>query len=337
MIEKVYEKIYSIKVPLPRNPLRSLNSYFIIGNQRHLLIDTGFNMKECLDALMEAFNEIGQATGLAISFDEIDIFLTHLHSDHTGLVSSIATEKSKIYCSKSDGDIINSFREESYWKAMADIFSSHGMLDINDDSDKSKHPSQLFKNSKYINFETVNEGDTIQVGEYSLICIHTPGHTPGHMCLYEKNHKLLFSGDHVLGDITPVITVEIGMDNPLTLYLKSLDKVRQLEVKETFTAHRRKVSNFYERVNELKEHHRVRLEEVYGILESHGMPMTSYEMATKMKWHIRARSWEEFPRQQRWFATGEAMSHLLYLYENGKIKREYKNGLYKFTLTNTTI
>ena len=50
--------------------------------------------------------------------------------------------------------------------------------------------------------------------------------------------------------------------------------------------------------------------------------MTAYEIAGRMKWKIRARNWEEFPVTQKWFAVGEAMSHLDYLRTRGRIRRQ---------------
>ena len=51
MVEQIAKDIYRIEVPLPNNPLRSLNSYFLRGEERDLLIDTGFRRPVCQAAL----------------------------------------------------------------------------------------------------------------------------------------------------------------------------------------------------------------------------------------------------------------------------------------------
>ncbi|MFQ8841382.1 MAG: MBL fold metallo-hydrolase [Clostridium fessum] len=73
--------IWRIGVELPQNPLRELNSYLIKGkeNERDLLIDTGFRREECREALFAGLRALGSSP------DRLDILLTHLHSDHTGL------------------------------------------------------------------------------------------------------------------------------------------------------------------------------------------------------------------------------------------------------------
>lgn len=81
LVEQVADGIWRIGVELPQNPLRELNSYLIKGkeNERDLLIDTGFRREECREALFAGLRALGSSP------DRLDILLTHLHSDHTGL------------------------------------------------------------------------------------------------------------------------------------------------------------------------------------------------------------------------------------------------------------
>jgi hypothetical protein len=56
--------------------------------------------------------------------------------------------------------------------------------------------------------------------------------------------------------------------------------------------------------------------------------LSAYEVASRMTWDIKCDSWEEFPLAQKWFATGEAISHLRYLKEKGLIERMRAKKLY---------
>ena len=56
MVEEIAKNLYRIPVPLEGNPLRELNSYFIRGTDRDLLIDTGFRTKACLVALEDGLD-----------------------------------------------------------------------------------------------------------------------------------------------------------------------------------------------------------------------------------------------------------------------------------------
>jgi hypothetical protein len=96
--------------------------------------------------------------------------------------------------------------------------------------------------------------------------------------------------------------------------------VRGLEVKQALPGHRNLFNCFKERIDELKEHHRRRLEEVIEILQKKS-PQNAFEVAAQMTWDLKAKSWEDFPLAQKWFATGEAISHLRYLEQRDSIRR----------------
>lgn len=329
MTEEVADGIYLIKIPLPDNPLGSLNAYLLTGGEKNLLIDTGFFHPECRKALWHGFQNIGA------KLSDTDIFLTHLHADHSGLASELAARGSKIYCSRLDGNIINLFAAEEYWNEMGALFCRHGMPAIEEDQEKGVHPGKLFGGRDRINFVTVTDGELIQGGKYKLQCVWTPGHTPGHMCLFENNQKLLFSGDHVLGDITPVLSPEQGLEQPLRSYLDSLQRIETLELKEILPGHRGRVTKPYVRIEELKKHHALRLEEIHLILRHADRPMNAYEVAAKMSWRMPKGIWEKIPRQQRWFATGEAIAHLFYLVEEGSAEAILEGESYTFSLNDS--
>ena len=174
----------------------------------------------------------------------------------------------------------------------------------------------------------LQDGDAIDVGDYHLVCVHTPGHTLGHTCLYEPEKKLLVSGDHILIDITPNIQCLAEGRNPLKQYLASLEKIRPYDVDLVLPGHRRLFSGFRERIQELLSHHHERLDEVLAILEDG--PQTGYDVAARMSWDIVASDWDHFPVAQQWFATGEALAHLRYLEVDGHLGRENDRGTVRF-------
>ena len=81
MIQKVYENIYLNSVRLPNTPLKSLNSYIITDANRALIIDSGFNTQISSEDFFSGIKELG------IDIKNTDLFLTHLHADHSGLAS----------------------------------------------------------------------------------------------------------------------------------------------------------------------------------------------------------------------------------------------------------
>ncbi|MDX9889020.1 MAG: MBL fold metallo-hydrolase [Anaerovoracaceae bacterium] len=322
MVDLLLDNIYSIQISLPDNPLKSLNAYLILG-EKNLLIDTGFNREECYGELIEALNSLN------VDLNNTDLFITHSHSDHCGLTTLLLKKGCKAYCSEKDAKIINESIKNEYWVNLENLFARYGFPEKDVGRTTDLHPGKRFQNNEVVDFEILHDGDVISVGAYDFNCILTPGHTPGHMCLYDKKNKILISGDHILGDITPNICVETGMLNPLQLYLESLEKVGKLPVTKTLCAHRGQIIDVYLRISELQEHHEKRLKEVKKILCNGAK--NAYETAQFMTWRISCNSWEDFPMEQKWFATGEAISHLNYLYMKGEIKRRQINGVYTFS------
>ncbi|TEB15003.1 hydroxyacylglutathione hydrolase [Pelotomaculum sp. FP] len=324
MIEEILPDIYKIEIPLPRNPLKYLNSYLIKGSERNLLIDTGFNQEECRKAMFEGLEK------LEVNLEQTDFFITHMHADHSGLVTTLATDHSKVYCSEIDAHVINFGVSGVFFSEMHRLLIEHGLPLQEADKAIEEHPAKKYNMGKTQVFNTVKDNDLIKVGDYIFKCVHTPGHSPGHMCLYEEDKKILISGDHILDEITPVIVFTIWASNPLRDYFNSLVKTEQLETSLTLPAHRRIITNVQKRIHELKEHHDIRLIEILNILFKG--EMTAYQVAAKMTWDVKYSTWEQFPVNQKYFATIEAISHLNYLCHKNMVRKTEKEGKFLFEL-----
>jgi glyoxylase-like metal-dependent hydrolase (beta-lactamase superfamily II) len=323
MIEELLPNLFRIKIPLPKNPLKYLNSYVIKDASRNMIIDTGLNRKECLEAMEAGLREID------VDLDKTDFFITHLHADHFGLVAELVTESGKIYFNRPDTEIIEA---KGGWDTMLDYAGRHGFPREALETTLRSHPGYRFGSEWVPELSILRDDDTVAVGDYRFTCVETPGHTRGHTCLYEPAKKVLLSGDHILIDITPNIQCWTDDDNPLRKYLDSLDKVYDLEVDLVLPGHRRLFRDHRERIRELKEHHRRRADEVLSILDNG--PRHAFQVASEMTWDITYPSWEEFPLTQKWFATGEALAHLRYVEDQGKVTRTADHGMILFSLNN---
>ncbi len=321
MIEQIRENLYRIEIPLPQNPLKALNSYFLRGTDRNLLIDTGFNRDECRAAMDQAIQ------ALDFSMENTDIFLTHIHSDHSGLAGYLARPKTQVYTGEyTEKGLCASSSMNTYFD---DLIKQSGLMDMGLTTDVSMHPGYRYRSVPVNNLTVVQDDTVIQVGDFSLQCINTTGHAPDHICLYDEKHKLLFSGDHILGRITPNNTIwglpwTIQVDY-LNEYFKSLMKINDLDIELTLPGHRGILTNCYKRIEELKRHHDNRLKNIMNILGNEAM--TGAEVASKMKWDIDIKSWEQFPWAQKLFAAGEALSHLTHLVFKGVITKRLQDGV----------
>jgi glyoxylase-like metal-dependent hydrolase (beta-lactamase superfamily II) len=249
---------------------------------------------------------------LGIDLDRTDFFITHFHVDHLGLVSDFAKNGTTIYLNRADADRISL---PGVQDALAAGFPKEEI-----DKAFRAHPGARYGPQLPLPFTMPEDGQMISAGGYNLRCVATPGHSFGHLCLYEEEQKVLFSGDHILGEITPNIQAWLDDWNPLNEYLKSLDKTARLDVALVLPGHGRIFTDMMARIAELKEHHGRRAEELLAVLE--GGPKTAYQSASGMTWNIVCDSFDRFPVSQKWFATGETIAHLVYLEELGKVRRE---------------
>ena len=321
MIKEIIRHLYCIELPLPKNPLKSINCYVIKGKDRNLIIDTGMNREECKAVLFPALKE------LDIDLQRTDLFITHLHADHFGLSGDLATDSSICYFNRVETAIV---KEASHWGNFLQIFIENGFPESVLQDSMAKHPGVLYSPSRLVEITPVDDGQVIEVGDYKLQCIETPGHSPGHMCLYDAAKKLLFSGDHILFDITPNISYWPEMKDALRSYMASLDKVSGLDVTRVLPAHRSPWHSHRERIEELKIHHRHRLDECIAALQEGDM--TAYEVAPYITWKIECSDWEQFPIAQKFFAVGETIAHLHYLETDKMITRYTEEGQVYFAL-----
>lgn len=317
MANEVYKNIYIQEIPLPKNPLRSVNSYIILSDKRNLIIDTGFNTKECKDSLMEALKELN------IDFTKTDLLITHLHSDHSGLAASLNKEGVRVYAGKIDGLMINQMAKKEYWEKFEEYKK---IFDLDKDNvNFDDHPGYKYCPKEPIDFISLVEGDVIEIGDYSFEILDVPGHTPGHIALYERKHKLFFGGDLILDKITPNIAFWGFEQDILSVYFDSLKKVYEYDIDYLFTAHRNIIRDHKNRIDELLSHHEDRLDEILGIIAD--KKITVRDTAANMQWNLRGKAWEDFPNPQKWFAAGEAMSHLEHLVYTKKAEKTRENGI----------
>lgn len=259
MAEQVFHHpdIYRIDVPLTGNPLKNLNSYVIKDQGESMVIDTGFRNEECLKVLMKGLQE------LRISPERTNLFVTHLYSDHIGLAQYFDYPDTKIYMGQRESYY---FRKLLYGKVReerARLYVAEGYPKEKYYESDHRNPARIFMPNQEFFVTEITDGARIRIGNVEVTALEMPGHTPGLMCCYLEKEKVMFTTDYVLFDITPNITNWLGMEEPLGCYLKNLDRILEYEVLHTFPAHRNlSDKTLQQRVEEIKRHHRIRLEEI---------------------------------------------------------------------------
>ncbi len=315
MIYEIDDNIYRIVVPLEGSPLGTLNAYYFRGPEEEYLMDTGFNTPQCEASLRESLR------ALAYRPERLNILNTHLHMDHTGLNHWFVGEKRHIYIGGIDLErMLQHYKLGGFKRGSrdrregADAAAFEAMLRFGPETDSTKR--LVFDEEKYV---SLYGGQKLDLGPCTLQAILVPGHTPGNMMFWLPEKQIMFTGDHVLFDITPNITFWPDYDNALQRYLDSLEAAKRFPVALALPGHRAP-GDYRARIDRILLHHAHRLAEIERIVgEQPGL--TAYEITRRMRWRIHLDENGNFPPAQLWFAAGECMAHLDKLVIDGRMRR----------------
>lgn len=180
------------------------NIYLINGAKNSLLIDTGIGLVDIRPYLH--------------IFKNILVVNTHCHFDHIGGNKYFKT----IYIHKNEKNILKNPNKKD-----TALFA----FNKNDILDRTVISNIVLKSPYEI--KTLKNGDKINLGSFKFIIIHTPGHSEGSICLYEKKKKILFCGDTLYEG---KLLYNLPNSNKIH-YLKSLKCILKLDVDYVFPGH----------------------------------------------------------------------------------------------------
>lgn len=325
-MKEVANGIYQLTLPLVHSTLGWVNIYLVRGNDGYLLIDTGWNIKVAFDSLMEQMAEIG-----ASPQDIAHIVITHVHADHYGLAGRLKQlSQAKIAMHRLEKEVIETryVNLERMLEQLADWLKINGVPD--DELPRLQQTPAITAQFVLVTPPdiTLNGGETIAWGAFRFQVLWTPGHSPGHISLYEPDKKLLFCGDYILPGITPHISLnpfQIGT-SPLDNYLRSLVMTRQLEAELVLPGHEHIFHNLAARIDEIIWHHNHRNSE---ILDTLATEKTAYEIATGITWMSDKGgvSWQSLAPIDRRMAVLETLSHLESIRLQGRVEKSSRDGI----------
>ena len=310
--------VHQIKVPFPKGTSGHTNVYVVEGSEGSILIDSGWDSTESLWALRE-----GLTTERLKLRDIKKVVITHIHPDHYGLASKIKQLcGARIAMHRVEAELIGSRYEDfsELLKKTEEELRQNGVP-------QTELP-QLKDASLWMNqFVTpdlpdvmLDDGDRISNGSFEIEVLWTPGHSPGHICLYEPRKKLLFSGDHVLYDTTPNIGFHPQSgDNPLGDYISSLEKLERFKVNFVLPGHGPTFNSLKLRVSEILYHHEQRKKNILKVM-SDGLK-TAYQIAEGVLWMPEQGgvAFRDLASWDRRLAVMETIAHLKLLAVEGKV------------------
>ncbi|MGW0710022.1 MBL fold metallo-hydrolase [Streptomyces sp. NPDC002643] len=317
--------VRSVRVPIPDNPLGHTLVYVVDTDRGPVLVDTGWDDPGSWDTLVAGL----AACGTSVS--EIHgVVITHHHPDHHGLSGAVREASGAwIAMHAADSAIVRRTRstDPGRWYAYmtAKLIAAGAPEDHLAPLRTPRTPRNLPGFAPAVPDREIVPGELLGLPGRRLRAIWTPGHTPGHVCLHLEEahpaqlsgHGRLFSGDHLLPEITPHIGLyedpdDTTVTDPLGDYLDSLERVGRLAPAEVLPAHQHAFTDAPARVRELLAHHDSRLADLLTLLST---PLTAWQLAERMEWN---RPWSDIPFGSRNIAVSEAEAHLRRLVKLGR-------------------
>src|SRR6202521_2718592 len=244
------------------------------------------------------------------------LVVTHLHPDHYGAAGSLAGEGlADLYIHRLEVPLVHPryVELEQLVKEVRTYLLVNGVPaeDAEVLSNSQRALSQVVKTAEPS--VQLDVAELLQMGRRRLRVEWTPGHSPGHICLYDRKDRLLFAGDHMLPELSPNIGLHPqSTPDPLHEYLDGLLRLARYEPRLILPAHGRPFADASSRVNTLVAHHKRRLDQIEAIL-SRG-ERNAWEVALEL-WGPRDNLYEKR------LALQEGLAHLQALAVEGRLQK----------------
>jgi glyoxylase-like metal-dependent hydrolase (beta-lactamase superfamily II) len=324
-IMRVLDGVHQIKIPCPRSASWTTNVYAIEGSDGCILVDSGWDSQESLWALQEGL----RAANIKLR-DIKKVVITHIHPDHYGLSTKIKQIcGAQVAMHRIEADFVfPRYRDFSdLMKKTEDMLRRNGVPE--DELPQLKEAS-LWMN-KYVTPDLpevkLEDGDTVSNGSFRFEVLWTPGHSLGHVCLYERNRKFIMTGDHVLYDTFPHVSFNPQSgDNPLGNYVSSLKKLQSLNVLFVLPGHGPVFNALGLRIESILRYHEDRKRAIMKALRD-GLK-TAYAVAQQIPWTVNGvdTAFTQLGVWDKRMAVTETIAHLRLLTEEGRTSNVDMDG-----------
>ena len=265
---------------------------YILGTDNLIVIDPGPDSTQHFNAIMEYIGERKLT----------DIILTHSHVDHSPLSRRLKNETGASIIGFGSADEART----SFMKRLSSSLDLGGEEGIDRDLvlDKKVHDKQLLK-----------------INNYSIEVVHTPGHLSNHICLSIKEKKALFSGDHVMGWATTLISPP---DGDLGSFMRSLDKLSERDEQIYYPGHGKP----------LREPRKMVLDQIAHRRDREKQILSSITKISRTPAEIVDHVYVDLNPMLKPAAVRNVLAHLIDLYEQGNITVDKFSISAKFSKVN---
>ena len=299
--------IHRLDMPMP-GMLGTVNCYLVVNGSRAALIDTGMASERNIAAMKRALARFGHTVS---SLEKV--ICTHYHPDHAGFGKFFQDAGTEVFMSRQDSNELTRWQADSNFDD--DLVAFGGEHDVPADFLASVSPVFAYLRTLQQRFapSALDDNDNgIDIAGVPFEIIYTPGHTDGHIGLFQRETCVVISGDHILAQsaVNIVLKHQSQYDAPLAQYLLSLEKISSLGAALALTGHGEPIQDVRSRCVELSALHQRRLVKVKEALRQ--SPLTAYELST-LAFGEKRRSFS------KWLGMAQTISYLEYLMQKGEV------------------
>jgi glyoxylase-like metal-dependent hydrolase (beta-lactamase superfamily II) len=322
--------IHGIPIPVPFPQAGGPVNVYLVEEAEGgvLMFDSGLGTPRAEAALARGFARAGRR------FDEVTrIVISHGHVDHYGAVRTVMEQAGRpipVLAHRAD---IPKIAESGWrWRDRMPLYAAHlARLGVPPEvvTAIGQEASRGFGMARRVPEVTPLEpGEVLRAKHVALEVHHMPGHTPGLVCLYDRDRRLFLSGDHLLEKVSPNPLIELGPGGeegtfrPLLAYLDSIGRLHGLEVEIVLPGHGSPFGHHRRVIEGLLEFYRKRQAKLRDVL-AHG-PLTGYEVTKAL-----------FPRAgpgDLFLVVSETIANLEVLEARGEVDRAQEGATYRFRL-----
>jgi glyoxylase-like metal-dependent hydrolase (beta-lactamase superfamily II) len=307
-LTEVAADVFELRLPIPFED-GLVNVFLFADGDEADLLDCGMNSEESVDSIRRALAHLG-AKRLR------RLVVTHIHPDHYGAAGVFAGEGlADLYIHRLEVPLVN----PRYIELEHLVGEVRTYLFVNG---VPPDEAEVLSNSQRALSDVVKTAEPsvqldgaelLEMGRRRLRVEWTPGHSPGHICLYDQKEKLLFAGDHMLPDLSPNIGLHPqSTPDPLHEYLEGLRRLAAYQPARILPAHGRPFTDAPGRVAVLVSHHKKRLERILEIVSA----------GRRSGWQVALELWG--PRDnlyEKRLALQEGLAHLQALAVEGRLTK----------------
>jgi glyoxylase-like metal-dependent hydrolase (beta-lactamase superfamily II) len=311
VVDRLPEGVLHVELPTPF-PVGPVNCYVLLDDPL-TVVDPGMVWSDSTAQVGAALEAAGRSIG-----DVAQIVVTHGHPDHFGAAGWLAdAADARVLCGRAELPKLSGLVERA---SMVDVISRLGIPDEMRTTFQSFYEGvrDLTHPIAEERLQLLDDGDLLLAGGRSWQVHVTPGHSVGHVSLFDPGTRVLLSGDHLLACITPNPVLEPDVESPdgrrrsLVEYLASLDRFVRLDPLLVLPGHGPRFRDVPTLTRSMRHHHDSRADEILALVGRLG-DVTPYELSGAMFPNI-----EDFAVM---LGVSEVLGHLDLLEDDGRITR----------------